>query len=227
MSALTALRRGSSMRRILVATDFSDPSRHAIQYALALTAAVEGDILLLHVIEGDPLRRYVVGEIPDMFPSWEATTGSLFQAPRSPTIIYHDRYEEARWKLASLLPSGCPERFRPLVAVGKAAEEIVRVAQSEHADLIVLGIHGRRRWRHIFSPSVPAQVMRRTSIPVMMLCTVGYCPLPWRRVHAEAWLYELEQQAWPIVDDLEPTASGRSNPSGKEEDAEIDVLHWR
>jgi nucleotide-binding universal stress UspA family protein len=32
------------MRRILVPTDFSDPSRQALHYALALTAAVEGDL---------------------------------------------------------------------------------------------------------------------------------------------------------------------------------------
>jgi nucleotide-binding universal stress UspA family protein len=119
------------MRRILVPTDFSDASRPAIHYALALTAAVEGDLLLLHVVEGDPLPRYVVGDMPEMFPSWMDFSGQRFQGTRSPTSIHHDRCEEARWKLASLLPSSCPERFRPLVTVGRAAEEIIRVARDE------------------------------------------------------------------------------------------------
>jgi nucleotide-binding universal stress UspA family protein len=56
------------MRRILVPTDFSEPSRRAIHYALTLAAAIEGDLVLLHIVEGDPLPRYIVGEIPDLCP---------------------------------------------------------------------------------------------------------------------------------------------------------------
>ncbi|HEX9872191.1 MAG TPA: universal stress protein [Candidatus Tectomicrobia bacterium] len=203
------------MRRILVPTDFSDSSRPAIHYALALTAAVEGDLLLLHVVEGDPLPRYVVGETPDMFPSWTDFTGHRFQGACSPSIIHHDRCEEARWKLASLLPSGCPERFRSLVTVGKAAEEIVRVARDEQVDLILLGTRGQRRWRHVLRPTVPAQVMRRAPIPVMMLCTVGRCRLPPQRIHAGGWLREFEQQQWPIVDAFEHKSRWRNTPPGE------------
>lgn len=203
------------MRRILVPIDFSDASRPAIHYALALTAAVEGDLLLLHVVEGDPLPRYVVGETPEMFPSWMDCTGRRFQEACSPTIIHHDRCEEARWKLASLLPSGCPERFRPLVTVGKAAEEIVRVATDEQMDLILLGIQRQRGWRHVLRPTVPTQVMRRTSIPVMLLCTVGRCRLPPQRIHAGGRLREFEQQQWPIVDAFEHRSRWRNTPPGE------------
>jgi Universal stress protein family len=103
------------MRRILVPTDFSEPSRQALGYALGLAAVVEGDLLLLHVVEKDPCCRYIVGEPADPHPPWVDSTGHLFQWDPSPTIIYHDRCEEARWKLANLLPPGYPERFRPLV----------------------------------------------------------------------------------------------------------------
>jgi nucleotide-binding universal stress UspA family protein len=178
--ALAHNRRNPIMRRILVPADFSAVSRPAIHYALALTAAVEGDLLLLHVVEGNPLPRYVVGETPEIFPAWMDFTGRLYQKAYSPTIIHHDRCEEARWKLASLLPSGCPERFRPLVTVGKAATEIVRVATDQQVDLILLGSQPQRRWRHVIWPTVPTQVMHRASIPVMLLCTVGSCVLPWQ-----------------------------------------------
>jgi nucleotide-binding universal stress UspA family protein len=177
------------MRRILVPTDFSEPSRQAIHYALTLAAAVEGDLVLLHIVEGDPLPRYIVGETPDMCPPWVDPPGRLLQESRSATIIYHDRCEEARWKLASLLPPGYPEQFRPLVSVGKPAEEIVRVARNERVDLIIFGIHGRQRWRHLLWSSVPVQVMCWTSIPVMMLRTVGRYVLSPQPKHAEAWLH--------------------------------------
>jgi nucleotide-binding universal stress UspA family protein len=215
------------MRRILVPTDFSDPSRQAIHYALALAAAVEGDILLLHVVEGDPLPRYVIGGSADMFPSWMDATGRHPQGTCSPMLIYHDRCEEARWKLASLLPSGCPERFRPLVTVGKAAEEIVRVARGEQVDLILLGIHGRRRWRHILWRSVPAQVMRLTPMPVMILSTVGRCFLPPQRVHVRGWPRELDQQPCPLGGELEAWSRWQHSAIGEVEDTEIDVPYGR
>jgi nucleotide-binding universal stress UspA family protein len=215
------------MRRILVPTDFSDSSRQAIRCALALTVAVEGDLLLLHVVEGDPLPRYVVGDPPDLFPPWAELPGRLLQGSCSPIAIYHDRCEEARWKLASLLPSGCPERFRPMVTVGKVAEEIVSVAQGEQADLILLGIHGRRRWCHVLWPTVPAQVMRRTSIPVMTLRTVGHCPLPSQGRYAGAWPRIWEAQPWPDADEPEHGVRWRNSLAGEVEDTELHVPHGR
>jgi hypothetical protein len=181
-------------------------------------------LLLLHVVEGDPMPRYVVGETPEMFPSWVDFTGRRFHGACSPTIIHHDRCEEARWKLASLLPSGCPQRFRPLVSVGKAAEEIVRVATAEQADLILLGIQGQRRWRHVLWPTVPTQVMRRTPIPVMMLCTGGRCLLPWQPMLAGG-LGAFEPQPWPIADESEHRGHCRHNSPGEEEETEVPGPH--
>jgi nucleotide-binding universal stress UspA family protein len=214
------------MRRILVPIDFLEPSRQAIHYALTLAAAVDGDLLLLHFVEGDPLPRYIVGGTPDMCPPWVDPPGRLLQESRSATIIYHDRCEEARWMLASLLPPGYPERFRPLVSVGKPAEEIARVAQEERVDLILLGIHGRRRWRHLLWPSVPVQVMRRASTLVMMLRTVGRCVFSPQRKHAEAWLRDIEQQSWLMENELDPGGPDGNNSPMRMKDTERDVSHW-
>jgi hypothetical protein len=109
------------------------------------------------------------------------------------------------------LPPGYPERFRPLVTIGKAAEEIVRVARGERVDLILLGISGQRRWRHMLWPSVPAQIMRRTLIPVMMLCTVGRCLLPPQRMQVRSWLGGLDRQSCPLVDELDPRSCWQPN----------------
>ena len=53
------------MRRILVATDFSEPSLAALRYATALIYAVNGEGVLLHVLEEEPFRRYAVGRPPE------------------------------------------------------------------------------------------------------------------------------------------------------------------
>jgi universal stress protein A len=187
------------MRKILVPTDFSEPSRQALSYALELATAVEGYLLLLHVVEQEPLGRYIVGEAAASHAPWVDHTGYLFQCQRAPTIIYHDHCEEARWKLSSLLPPGYPERFRPMVTVGKAGGEIARVAREEKVDLILMGSHGRRRWRHFLWPNVPDQVLRQTAVPVMLFCPIGHSPSSQAWGHEMPWLSEVERDPWPEI----------------------------
>jgi nucleotide-binding universal stress UspA family protein len=59
--------------------------------------------------------------------------------------------EEARWKLEALVPPACKDHVRTVVAVGKAAAEIVRLAKAQRSDLILLGGDSRRSWR----PAMP------------------------------------------------------------------------
>ena len=87
----------------------------------------------------------------------------------SQTRVSRDLVAEAEWKLAALLPPQ-PDRFRALVTVGQAAEEIVRVARAQGADLIVMGTHGRKGIRRWLRRSVTDQVRRQASTAVM---TVG------------------------------------------------------
>ena len=48
------------MKRILVPIDFSTPSLAALRQAVHYTQTVGGELLLLHVVEGEPLRWYAV-----------------------------------------------------------------------------------------------------------------------------------------------------------------------
>jgi nucleotide-binding universal stress UspA family protein len=52
------------------------------------------------------------------------------------------------------------------VAVGRPAEEILRVAREEKVDLIVMGTHGRTGVRHLLLGSVAEAVSRHAPCPV-------------------------------------------------------------
>jgi hypothetical protein len=58
------------MTRMLVDTDFSEPALGALRYAMALTYAMSGEAILIHVVEEDPVRRYVVGRQLDAPSYW-------------------------------------------------------------------------------------------------------------------------------------------------------------
>jgi nucleotide-binding universal stress UspA family protein len=156
------------MTRILVPTDFSARSLAALGRAVTYTRSIEGELLLLHVVEGQPLRWYAVnGQPEDLYPSSRIDPEGAFFVPQGPQkVVHRDLCQEAEWKLATLLPPQ-PDRFRALVTVGKAADEIVRVAREQHADLIVMGTQGRRGLRRWLRGSVADRVRRKASVPVI------------------------------------------------------------
>ena len=160
--------------RILVATDFSEPSLAALGYARALTYALNGEGLLLHVVEEDPVRRYVVGRQPEDASYGLDLMADPFRHQRPSQVISQDLCEEAQWKLSTLLPPAEHDRFRTLVVVGKSCEEIVRVARDWNSDLIMLG--GRRRTSLIgfFRRNLAEQVTRRMTIPVIAVWHSGH-----------------------------------------------------
>ncbi|MGH8058195.1 MAG: universal stress protein, partial [Candidatus Entotheonellia bacterium] len=125
-------------------------------------------------------------------PSWLDSTGSLVWWHSPPTIIQHDLYEEAQWKLSALIPAGSFEHSRHLVTVGKAAVEIVRVAREQKADLIVLGAEGKRRLRRVFSRGVAGQVIRKAPVPMMVLYTFGRTIFPPHRIPDLPWLSDVD-----------------------------------
>jgi nucleotide-binding universal stress UspA family protein len=159
---------GGSMKRILVPTDFSEASLKAVRYAVELTSAVRGRMLLLHVVEGNPVRIYSTGEFPERLAHFcDLRLDTLcHEVPR--IILRRDLDEEACWKLAALLPPGAPERVRTWVTVGRVTAEIFRVAREEKADLIVLGTDGRRGLHRLLRRSIAAKVIRKTPIPVVI-----------------------------------------------------------
>jgi nucleotide-binding universal stress UspA family protein len=157
------------MKRILVPMDFSTPSLAALRQAVHYTQTVGGELLLLHVVEGAPLRWYTVDGSPEAPSAVLDPTVQLMLPQPPPTRVARDLVAEAEWKLAALLPPQ-PDRFRALVTVGRAAEEIVRVARAQGADLIIMGTHSHRGFRRWFRKSVTDQVRRQAPIAVL---TVG------------------------------------------------------
>jgi nucleotide-binding universal stress UspA family protein len=60
------------------------------------------------------------------------------------------------------------DRLRTRVVVGKVADEILRIAIEERAN-IIMGIQGKRGWRRMHLDSISEKVIQRSSIPVMTL----------------------------------------------------------
>jgi nucleotide-binding universal stress UspA family protein len=56
---------------------------------------------------------------------------------------------------------------RGSICSGAPVEENMRAAREEHADMIVMGTHGRSGLEHVLIGSVAEQVLRRATCPVL------------------------------------------------------------
>lgn len=139
-------------QRILVATDFSDTAKAAVDYAITLARPFGAEITLVHAWE-IPVYAFPDGAmIPGgLFDGLEAASDEALQNALK-------GYEKSGVKMRAVLRMGPPWR------------EIGLVAESEKADLIVLGTHGRRGVVRMLLGSVAERVVRSAPCPVL---TVG------------------------------------------------------
>jgi len=138
-----------TFERILVATDFSDSSRQALELALQIAEKFNSELTLVH--------------------SWEAPSysygGGLYlpvdlAAPIERAAVA--RLEEAAAELKQRLP-----RAKSLLRSGIAWEEVLGAATQVNADLIVMGTHGRHGLERALLGSVAEKVVRMARMPVL------------------------------------------------------------
>jgi nucleotide-binding universal stress UspA family protein len=145
----------SRFRTIVVAVDFSDASPDALDGALALAAGnPDSRLHLLHVAP-DPVPPIWMDELPP--PDLHATEQAQVDA--------------AREQLASLAVSRAldPGGVTAAVAVGPAADEIVRYARDHGADVVVLGSHGHGLVRRVLLGGVADTIVRQAPCAVLLV----------------------------------------------------------
>jgi len=137
--------------KILVPTDFSECAAAAQATAVDLARKLGGDIVLLHVLVETPLY----GE-------------GLLSGPRVQSVYEAQR----KWaesaldaRIAELRGQGIKATQR--TTMGIPFEEIVNVAGEEHAEMIVIGTHGRSGLNRVLLGSVAERVIRLAPCPVL------------------------------------------------------------
>jgi nucleotide-binding universal stress UspA family protein len=141
------------IEKILLTTDFSDTSRKAFGPAVTLARKFGARILLTYV-EEDRLPPLVVEY---MAVGVEEILGQ--QVERA-----EERLREWVDELGREV-----EPVDPLVAMGTPHAEIVRLAEEQHADLIVMATHGRGFISHAILGSTAERVLRRAPCPVLIV----------------------------------------------------------
>ena len=142
-------------KHILLATDGSPASEHAAQLAVGLARSHGARLTAVYVV--DPYPYIGVGEINPM--GFQA----YMSAAQQQAAQAHARVEEL------CKQGGAPVALQArLVEDVGAASGIVQTAETEGADLIVLGSHGRTGIARLMLGSVSTKVVAESKVPVLV-----------------------------------------------------------
>ena len=132
---------------VLCPVDFSDISQHALDHAAAIARWYEARLTLLYVFPNFPvvdIPSLVLGE-PDRERLMAGLRGMAAAVPQQVSMDF--RIEEAAY----------------------THEAIVAQIGATHADLLVLGTHGRSGFQRLFLGSVTEKVIRKAPCPTLVV----------------------------------------------------------
>jgi len=139
------------LKKILWPTDFSDEAQDALSHAEFLADRFKAELLALHVVPDFPASLYNTAV---------SVQGELV---RRIDVIKQDAQQRLE-----RLKAARESSFSPIVREGNPAKEIVRAAEEENADLIVMGKKGLSALEKLFIGSVANQVLRSAKVPLML-----------------------------------------------------------
>jgi nucleotide-binding universal stress UspA family protein len=141
-----------ALKQLLLATDFSDPSAAALDYAKAFAEAFDATIHVLHVVEDLAAHAWTTEVYVAALPG-----------------VHEEMERQARARLDAVFSAEERQRFRvrPELRLGSPFVEIVRYARDQQIDLIIMGTHGRGPIAHVLLGSVAERVVRKAPCPVL------------------------------------------------------------
>jgi universal stress protein A len=139
------------IKKILVPIDFSECSKKALRYAVALARQFQAEILCLHVVE-IPYGAGEAGLVVEM-----QTFRKHLHTESQRALAEMVRAEARELSAKASLRSGAPHH------------EIALAAEESQADLIVISTHGRTGLGRFFLGSTTERVVRHAPCPVLVV----------------------------------------------------------
>ena len=135
------------LKKMVVAIDFSYASAGLIPFVSALGRRFKSEVVITHAVAEPALL------------------------PESAAFSAGESEAAAKQKIAEILrrPELDEVNVHGRLIKGDAATEILRVAHEETADLLVVGTHGHRGFRHFLIGSVCEEIMRHAHCPVLTI----------------------------------------------------------
>jgi universal stress protein A len=142
----------SLIRKIILATDFSEASEDASYHAVLLAQTYNAELQALHVFN-------------------PRSIGTMYKAAKKEEKENEDlvKTRERGKKMLNKLADSFHVKAETIFTEGHAGPEIIRVAAEQNADLLVVGTHGYTGWNRLALGSVAEYIVRHSPCAVLTI----------------------------------------------------------
>ena len=143
-------RQWAGFQSVLCPIDFSEDSRHALEYAAVVALNTKARLHVLYV--SDPLLVAAAAALRNRH-------------------IHDQSARELQAFIDATLPPATRRRvaLTALVLAGNPADQILKAAARQRADLIVVGSHGANAAKRLLVGSTTLDLLQRATVPVLAI----------------------------------------------------------
>jgi nucleotide-binding universal stress UspA family protein len=153
-------------KSVLYCTDLSDNSSAAFTYAIAVAKTTGADIHIMHVLER--LSEDAIITLRAFMQDEEQRKAAIYDRAERSKAILDDRQEKF-WTEVDAADKNLRAQIKSVEVVESyPAEAILQRSKERNCDMIIMGGHARGV-SHNFLGSVAKSVLRRSSIPVLIV----------------------------------------------------------
>jgi nucleotide-binding universal stress UspA family protein len=142
-----------NLKKILVPFDFSTTSNTALAHAVKLSQSADAELILVHIIE----RNFIAHNV--FFPEYKVDGGQKLR----------EIAEEKLSAISNDLENSSAIKVRYFITSGKVAPELLKLADENTVDLIVMGTHGVSGFEEFILGSNAARIVLESKIPVITI----------------------------------------------------------
>ncbi|MBT3177914.1 MAG: universal stress protein [Desulfobacula sp.] len=159
----------ADIKKILFATDISKTAKFASRYACSIGNSFNAEVWVIHVIS-DKLESYSFGAGINVSGTMDKNQIDDFnnEAMEDAKQIIQERIRHTSKKVLEEIPF-CPlAEEKVIIKTGNPVDQIVKVAEQDNFDLIIMGTHGHDKFEEIVLGSTANGVMLKSKVPVLV-----------------------------------------------------------
>jgi nucleotide-binding universal stress UspA family protein len=146
-----------TIKRIMVAVDFSEISIDLVRYALSLARKFEAQILLVNVINQRDLDAY-------------RKVANATSTISLPDLI--EKRRQDRWQYLTQILENLDARSTAVecqIRMGVPFQELIRAIEVENIDLVIMGTRGHGHFTGMLFGSTAARMFEKCPVPLLTL----------------------------------------------------------
>ncbi len=166
------------VKKILYATDLSKNSSYAFLYAVDMARRHDAKIVILHAVDPGRPISYAGSRVEALI-----RTAKKEEQARGFEEIKKGLHDFCG-RMEGQIGAPCVELVSKIVVpLGHPMEEILKAADEEDCDVLVLGTHGKGFLKQTFLGSVAGSILERTRKPVFIIPLPAETPgIDWAKI---------------------------------------------